>query len=193
MKIRSEVAPDDVQVNIIPLIDVIFCILTFFILAAVGLTRQQAISVDIPQARTGVAQMRDMLIVSVDAVGQTYVEQSLVNSPEQLRQLLKAYRAQNPTGLLVLHASKTAIYEDVVRVLDLMREVGGDRIALATLPGSSQPPTNPVPEIPNIPGLTPLPNNLPLNPPIPPTDGVNPINPNPSPELPPAPNPNPTP
>lgn len=180
MKIRSETT-DDVQVNIIPLIDVIFCILTFFILAAVGLTRQQAISVDIPQARTGVAQMRDMLIVSVDAVGQTYVEQNLVATPEQLRQQLKAYRAQNPTGLLVLYASKTAIYEDVVRILDIMREVGGDRIALATLPGSSQPSANPVPEIPNLPGLTPLPNNLPINPTLPPVNQLVPINPNPNP------------
>jgi biopolymer transport protein ExbD len=43
----------NVHIEILPLIDVIFCILTFFILAAVGLTRQQAIDLDLPAANTG--------------------------------------------------------------------------------------------------------------------------------------------
>lgn len=187
MKIKTDLPTEDVQVNIVPLIDVIFCILTFFILAAVGLTRQQAISVDIPQARTGVSQMREMLIVSVDPVGQTYVEKELMPSRVQLRQKLQAYRAANPVGLMVLYASKQALYEDVIGVLDVMRDVGGDRVALATLPGSSQPSgTSPLP---GIPGLTPLPNNVPINP-LDPSTLPNPTNPfpaNPAPTLPPAP------
>ncbi|MEM6435668.1 MAG: biopolymer transporter ExbD, partial [Cyanobacteria bacterium P01_D01_bin.115] len=71
---------EDVRIEIIPLIDVIFCILTFFILAAVGLTRQQAIDLDLPNASTGnplppqglgaEALQRERLYVSVDAIGQ---------------------------------------------------------------------------------------------------------------------------
>uniref|UniRef100_A0ACD5GR09 ExbD/TolR family protein n=1 Tax=Desertifilum tharense IPPAS B-1220 TaxID=1781255 RepID=A0ACD5GR09_9CYAN len=139
-------------------------------MAAVGLTRQQAISVDLPQANTGTAQMRDMMIVSIDAVGQTYVEKELIFSREELRRRVLAYRAQHPSGLIVLYASRTAIYEDVVQILDLLRSVGGDRVALATLPSTGEPTSpNPgatVPPFPNIPGLTPLPNN-PVNPALP--------------------------
>jgi biopolymer transport protein ExbD len=137
MKINLDAPTEEVRIEIIPLIDVIFCILTFFILAAVGLTRQLGINVDLPQASTGSAQMREMLVVSVDPIGQTYVEQQPV-SPEQLTGMLLDYRLNSPDGLVVLYASRSASYASVVSVLDLLRSVGGDRVALATLPESAE-------------------------------------------------------
>jgi len=166
MKINVESSPDDVRIELVPLIDVIFCILTFFILAAVGITRQQAISVDLPKASTGTPQMREILMVSLDDFGQVYVEQQKMDSKDQLFQSLNNYRATNPSGMMVLYAPSTASYNQVVQVLDLLREVGGDRVALATLPGpGEQPPaanTQPSP-IPGIPGATPNPGT-PYNP-----------------------------
>ncbi|MGJ3249917.1 MAG: ExbD/TolR family protein [Elainellaceae cyanobacterium] len=136
MKINLDAPSEEVRIEIIPLIDVIFCILTFFILAAVGLTRQMGINVDLPTATTGTTQMREMLVVSVDPVGQIYVEQEPI-ARNQLTQLLLDYRLNSPDGLVVLYASRSARYADVVEVLDLLRSVGGDRVALATLPESS--------------------------------------------------------
>jgi len=147
MKINQDLPGEDVRIEIIPLIDVIFCILTFFILAAVGLTRQQAITVDIPQANTGTSQMQEMLIVTIDAAGQTYVEQDLVLTRDELRQKLRRYRAQYSRGLIVLYASKTAIYSDVVEVLDILRQEGGSRVALATLPSTGDRPSSDVPPV----------------------------------------------
>ena len=135
----------EVRIEIIPLIDVIFCILTFFILAAVGFSRQQAISLDLPKASTGTPQMREMLIVSLDDLGQVYVEQQAVTK-NQLYQAIKNYHQLNPGGLMVLNAARNASYNEVVTVLDMLREVGGDRVALATLPGeadASTPSTDP--------------------------------------------------
>ena len=129
----------DVRLELIPLIDVIFCILTFFILAAVGLTRQQAISLDLPSAQTGqalpgqVAQGADRLYVSVDGLGQAYLDQQPVTL-DLLYDVLLQFSQVNPNGLMVLYASRDARYEDVVAVLDLLRSVGGNRVALATLP-----------------------------------------------------------
>ncbi|MGC8712746.1 MAG: ExbD/TolR family protein, partial [Leptodesmis sp.] len=74
MKINMDTPADDAQIQIIPLIDVIFCILTFFILAALQLTRQQAINIDLPRATTGTPlpganlgniQFREMLVVTI--------------------------------------------------------------------------------------------------------------------------------
>lgn len=144
MKVNLESDNPDIRIEIVPLIDVIFCILTFFILAAVGLTRQQAINVDIPKASTGVAQLRELLVVSIDPGGQLYLEKQPVNS-EQLYQNLLAYVRTNPTGTIVLNASQNTSYNQVVEVLDLLRSVGGDRVALATQP-ADQPvltPQNP--------------------------------------------------
>ena len=175
----------DVRIEIVPLIDVIFCILTFFILAAVTFTRQSAINVDLPRAATGTTQMRKLLVVSVDPVGQTYLEKQPIGR-EQLYQALVNFQQKNPDGLMVLYASKAASYNDVVQILDLLRSVGGNRVALATLPDagqgnqpSSQPNTNlapgnsadplapyqlptqttPTNPSPSLPGLEPLPGS----------------------------------
>jgi biopolymer transport protein ExbD len=137
IKIDVDNTDPDVRIEIIPLIDVIFCILTFFILAAVTLTRQAAINVDLPSAKTGTTQMRQILVVSIDPIGQTYVEKNPV-SQAQLTDALVQFRKESPEGLMVLYASRASSYNDVVRVLDLLRSVGGTRVALATLPGSGQ-------------------------------------------------------
>ena len=144
MKINLDAPPEEVQIQIIPLIDVIFCILTFFILAALQLTRQQAINVDLPKASTGATQTRETLTVTVNSTGQTYVDKQFVDR-SQLYQVLQDYHQKNPEGILVLNASQTAFYNDVVQVLDLLRSVGGDRVALAIQPNTPN----------QAPGLTP--------------------------------------
>ncbi|MBF2003367.1 MAG: biopolymer transporter ExbD [Synechococcales cyanobacterium M58_A2018_015] len=156
MKLNLESTEPDVRIEIVPLIDVIFCILTFFILAAVTLTRQSAINVDLPRAATGATQLREILIVSVDPIGQIYLEKTPV-SREQLYQAILNFRQTNPEGVLALYASRAASYNDVVQVLDLLRAAGGERVALATLPdggnGQGAAPSG----IPNLDQLSPSP------------------------------------
>ncbi|TAG90596.1 MAG: biopolymer transporter ExbD [Oscillatoriales cyanobacterium] len=173
MKINLDTPTEEARIELVPLIDVIFCILTFFLLAALQLTRQQAINVDLPKAKTGQTQMREMLIVSIDDFGQTYIDQLPVNY-QQLDRVLKSFQQQNPAGLTVLYAPQNAKYAKVVEVLDKLREVGGDRVALATLP-SSAPSPQPNPSVPNsgIPAAPPTGNQVqPL-----PSQGATPLNP----------------
>ena len=181
MKINLHSPIEEVQIQIIPLIDVIFCILTFFLLAALQFTRQQAINVDLPKANTSTTpQTQQRLIVTIDPVGQIYVEQQPINL-DQLTGTLQSYFRANPNALMVLNASRTSSYDDVVQVLDTMRQVGGDRVALATLPPSSAqaPGTVPNTTIPVNPGTIPAPTTSPLQGtaplPVPPTSpsGVN--------------------
>jgi biopolymer transport protein ExbD len=150
MKINLDADAPDIRIELIPLIDVIFCILIFFILAAVGLTRQQAINLDLPRASTGAPQMREMMVVSIDPIGQVYVEKQPVTQ-EQLYQILLSYNKTKPEGLIVLNASQLVGYNQVIQVLDLLRSVGGDRVALATQPSNSPNPSS------QNPGTLPLP------------------------------------
>ena len=129
-----------------------------------GLTRQQAIDLDLPNASTGnplppqglgaEALQRERLYVSVDAIGQVYLDQQPVTL-DLLYDVLLQHQQVSPEGLIVLYASRDARYEDVIQVLDLLRSVGGDRVALATLPGESF-------EAPGT-GLEGLPGNDPLD------------------------------
>lgn len=167
-----------VNIEIVPMIDVIFCILTFFILAAVGYSRQQAIKLNLPTATTGTPQMREILVVSLDGQGQLYLEKQPV-SQVQLYSAIKNYHSLNPTGLMVLHASQEVRYSQVIDVLDMLKEVGGDRVALATLQGKSKIPTQtvdpysgfnpyyPNPNYNNNPAPSPTPNTNPSTPPQP--------------------------
>ncbi|MDZ8086222.1 MAG: biopolymer transporter ExbD [Nostoc sp. DedQUE12b] len=210
MKVNLHTPIEEVQIQIIPLIDVVFCILTFFLLAALQFTRQQAINVDLPKASpstvSGITSQSGSLIVTIDAVGNTYIEKQPVKQ-EDLRQSLKQYLQANPNAVVVLNASRTATYNDVIETLDLLRQVGGDRVSLGIIPGPSQPsinsPNQPaVPSFPINPGAVPLPGinpegnitpKFPLAPnsePFPsitqpPTgQGISPINPGISPVLP---------
>ncbi len=180
MKINLDSPAEDVQIQIVPLIDVIFCILTFFILAALQLTRQQGINLELPRAETSTVQMRENLVVTIDATGQTYVDKQIVDRA-QLYQFIKASHDQDPSKLLVLRAAQTAFYNDVIQVLDIMRAIGGNQVALATdpAPAPNASPTNPglspglsAPGL-QSPTLTP---GLPVTPGLP-NSGI-PINPN---------------
>ena len=187
LRLRVETQSEDVRIELVPMIDVIFCILTFFILAAVGFSRQQAISVDIPKAKTGTPQGREILMITLDQSGEVYVEQDRMRTKEQFKRILEVYRQQNPAGLMALYASEKTSYNDVVQVLDFLREVGGERVALATLAGESlpttkeptaQPPSTSVPGInPYKPPSTSSPGVTPPTPGIPNLEGI-PTNPN---------------
>jgi biopolymer transport protein ExbD len=120
------------RVEVVPLIDVIFCILTVFLLSGLQVARQQAINVDIPNAKTAESQGRQMLIISLDAEGRVFSEQTQLLTPIAVSDVAKNYRATTPNGSIVLYASKQVRYERVMEILDLLRQVAGENVALAT-------------------------------------------------------------
>ncbi|MEM6254608.1 MAG: biopolymer transporter ExbD [Cyanobacteria bacterium P01_D01_bin.156] len=143
MKLDIDDQQNGIDIELLPLVDVVFCILTFFILAAVG-SRQQAISLDLPNADTGAAlppaaltDGRDRLYISVDPIGRIYLDQDPILE-QNLLGLVDDFYTGNPNGIVVLYAAKDSRYDDVVRVLDILRIVGGNRVALATLPAGTQ-------------------------------------------------------
>ncbi|BAC07608.1 ExbD/TolR family protein [Thermosynechococcus vestitus] len=164
VKIHLPTESDNVRIEMLPLIDVVFCILTFFILAAVSLTRQQAITLNLPKASTSQAQLQKMFVVSIDPAGQLFVDKDPVNRSE-LYQRLATYLKTHPEGLVILRASQVVSYNEVIQVLDLLRSLGGNRVALATQPverpvlSTEAPPSSPNP-LPSLPANEqPLPSN----------------------------------
>jgi biopolymer transport protein ExbD len=161
MKINSQTPNEDVQVQLIPLIDVIFCILTFFILAALQFSKKEAIkaiNLDLPKASTATSSPAlpgdiqgdpQRLIIHIDPINQLYVieaqGQRLITR-EQLPGILESYLKQNPGGTLLLNAARSAQYNDVIETLNVLRQVGGDRVSLGVIQNTSlnEPPINPI-------------------------------------------------
>ncbi len=125
------------QVNLVPMLDVLMTVLTFFIIIAMTLTGQQMINVKLPtterkanpQASPTITQI-EPLVVGLDANGQIIMDNQLISTRE-LAERMSTYFSQNPQGWVVLRADRDLTYAKVATLLKAMRAIGGDRVSLA--------------------------------------------------------------
>jgi biopolymer transport protein ExbD len=121
------------EINLVPMMDVLMTILTFFIIISMTMTvQQQSVNIDLPSTNAGAntVQTPDPLVVGLTNQGTLEVANNPVTDA-QLSQQMQAYLQKNPNGAVVLQADKKLPYEQVVQVLGKMRDVGGDRVSLA--------------------------------------------------------------
>lgn len=140
MKTYLDSEDADIQVELIPLLDVVFCLLAVFILGTVGLTRPEGINLNLPKAESSAPQFGSKLNVKVGILGELLANDQPVNQI-QLKQLVSRYISTQPEGVVVLQADGAATYDQVITVLDLLRSVGGERVALETV--KSDPAVSP--------------------------------------------------
>ncbi|MBW4523298.1 MAG: biopolymer transporter ExbD [Scytolyngbya sp. HA4215-MV1] len=133
MKFKSQHKGSDMpELNLVPMMDVIMVILTFFIIVSMTLTNFQAVDVPLPSSDAGVSKEKPVepLIVGLNRQGRILLENQTLTDA-QLAQRMVTYIEKNPKGTIVLKADKDITYEKVVRLLGTMRDVGGDRVSLA--------------------------------------------------------------
>jgi len=121
------------EINLVPMMDVIMTILTFFIIVSMTLTNQQnAVNVTLPSAGKGLSEQKipDPLVVSINQQGELFLGKQQITEA-QLAQPMQVYLQQHPEGAVVLNADRKLPYEEVVKVLGKMRDIGGDRVSLA--------------------------------------------------------------
>ncbi|MEA5579768.1 biopolymer transporter ExbD [Nodularia harveyana UHCC-0300] len=131
MRLQDE--PDlPAQINILPMIDVIFAILTFFIMSTLFLTRSEGLPVNLPQASTATAQqIPTRITVTLDAKGILSVNRqpSTVDSlAEQLRTII----GSNSESLVIINADEKVGHGQVVAIMDQVRQVKGAKLAIST-------------------------------------------------------------
>jgi biopolymer transport protein ExbD len=123
-------------INIIPAIDIILSILTFFIISSLDLIRNEGLPVNLPGASTAEIQDRPELTVTIDRQGQIALNDRFLdlNSLEgEVRQATPA----NSTALVILRAETTVPYGRVVEVMDRLNRIEGVKLAIATTPSPS--------------------------------------------------------
>lgn len=120
------------EVNLVPMMDVIMAILTFFIIISMTLTSQQSVNVTLPSADSGASttDLPDPFVVGLNQQRQIILN-SQPATEAQLLQQMQTYLASNREGAIVLKADKGLAYQEVVQLLGKMRDVGGDRVSLA--------------------------------------------------------------
>jgi len=118
-----------VRVEMVPLIDMFFLILTFFIFGIFSMTMQEGILVDLPRAATADATKDEILTVSVAADGALFLDAQAV-SVDQLAQRLRQEQGACPGALIVINADRAATHGTVVNVLDAVRASGFQRVSV---------------------------------------------------------------
>ena len=125
--------PDNIpQINIVPMIDVVFAILTFLIVSSLSLSKSEGLPVNLPKAST--SQVQDSpakITVTLDAQGKLMVDKKLVNL-DQIESRVRQVIGSNPNSLIVLNADKSVNHGNVVEVMDRLRRIKGAKLGIAT-------------------------------------------------------------
>ncbi|MBE9012120.1 biopolymer transporter ExbD [Pseudanabaenaceae cyanobacterium LEGE 13415] len=120
------------EINLVPMMDVIMTILTFFIIVSMTLTNFQSVDATLPSSEKGVNKETpvDPFVIGVTKTGQVEINQGVVTETQMGEQVV-SYFQKNPKGAVILKADKSLPYERVVKTLGVLRDVGGDRVSLA--------------------------------------------------------------
>ncbi|MDJ0713990.1 MAG: biopolymer transporter ExbD [Prochloraceae cyanobacterium] len=119
------------QINIVPMIDVIFVILVYFIISTLFLTRSETLPVNLPQAETAQLQKTKQITVSLDKEGNLAVDRK----PTQLDRLkaqVESLIEPKQTTVVVISADELANHGKVVDIVDRLRKIPTVKLGIAT-------------------------------------------------------------
>lgn len=134
MKIGSPLPHKRARIEIIPLIDIMFFLLASFMMASLTMVRLQSIKMDLPTATTATRDFKpDIVNISVDRAGDIYVEKKPVNIVELHAYLSNKFRI-NTNVPVYISGDKDATHGAVIRVLDLVRREGIQKVSFAISP-----------------------------------------------------------
>lgn len=121
-----------VQINIVPMIDVIFAILTFFIMATLFLTRSEGLPVNLPSAQTATLtnSREQRLTVTVNEQGQVFLDRVPI-AVETLAAQVRSQKGNQPEILVVINADRTVDHGMVITVMDQLRTIPGVNLGIA--------------------------------------------------------------
>lgn len=121
------------RIEIIPLIDIIFFLLATFVMVSLSMVKNQGVPVKLPRAATGQAQERatPSVTVTVTESNRVYLNKQLVDTAT-LQERLRTLQREQPDLRVVFNGDELAYYGDIIKVLDLTRKAGVDRISLQT-------------------------------------------------------------
>ena len=138
MKISSPLPKKHARIEIIPLIDIMFFLLAAFMLASLSMLRLQSVHMDLPTASTAKQDFKpDLVNIGVGKGGEIYLEKNQVNLA-QLHAFLAEKVRQNTNLPVYISGDKDAKHGAVVRVLDLVRREGIQKVSFAISPAPTQ-------------------------------------------------------
>ncbi|MCY3732370.1 MAG: biopolymer transporter ExbD, partial [Rhodospirillaceae bacterium] len=119
------------EINLTPMLDVVFIMLIFFIVTAV-FVKEPGIQVDRPEAVTAVIPDRGSIFVAVSSANEFWIDQRNVDLAG-LKPVIERLHAENPEGGVVIQADNEAQNEFVLAAMDAAKEAGVTDVTLAAV------------------------------------------------------------
>ena len=118
------------QINILPMIDIIFAILSFLIVSTLYLSKVDSIPVDLPKASSSVKQDKKFITISIDKLGNLFLNKKRILLEDLKISIFNLI--DDNSKVVVLNADKNVSHGIVIKVLDSLRSIEGLKIAIST-------------------------------------------------------------
>jgi len=120
---------EESEINITPMLDVVFIMLIFFIVTA-SFVKEAGIEVNRPDAQTAELKEKANILIAITANNQIFVDRRRVD-PRAVRANIERLHAENPQGTVVIQADKESKTETLIQVMDASRQAGVFDVAIA--------------------------------------------------------------
>jgi biopolymer transport protein ExbD len=128
MKVQLS-APKKARIEMLPLIDIVFLLLVFFIYAMLSMAVHRGLPVELPLSTTAEVDKKLILSVTVKADETIYVDKEWIALAD-LTQVLQSKAAGTREPGVLVFADRVLPYQMIYNVLDKIRQAGLSRISL---------------------------------------------------------------
>ena len=125
----QNVEEEEAEINITPMLDVVFIMLIFFIVTA-SFVKEAGLEVNRPDAPTAVKKENANILVAIGASNEIWINRRRID-PRAVRANIERMHAENPEGAVIIQADKKAFTETLVLVMDSARQAGVFNVSIA--------------------------------------------------------------
>ena len=131
MRRRTLGVKKEPTIMIIPMIDIVFFLLVFFMVGTLYMNTEQQIPLNLPSTSTSTAKSIEPIIITLTTSHKLYIDNREV-SADNLSQEVQDIVRTTPRQAFVIRASKDVYYHEVIALLDMLKVNGAKYISVAT-------------------------------------------------------------
>ena len=131
MKDIFDFEDENIQINILPMIDIIFVILSFFIVSSLFLVKLETIPVNLPSAENAKQEKDTLIVVTLNLENKIFIDDKFIDI-SKLENELRSKLTVSTNKKVVLRADKDIKYGKVISILDALRKIENIKIGVST-------------------------------------------------------------
>lgn len=120
---------EESEINITPMLDVVFIMLIFFIVTAT-FVKEAGIEVNRPDAATATKAENANILIAIGANNDIWIDRRMVDI-RSVRPNIERLHAENPQGSVVIQADKESKTDTLIQVMDAARQAGVFNVSIA--------------------------------------------------------------